>query len=218
MIPLRVTAYVTGEVTMPEGYIHLDALLAFAVVRRDEIPPAYTEEELVPVEIPVEREPDGRFHLASASVAEWENVRTHWTIKRSPIEHMMQRGARRTGKINLSAGVRKHYRIPSQTGHLVDDRLAWWCVGDPDKVRALLSLITRVGKHRGRGFGTVRRWEVEECETWDGFPVLLDGAPLRHLPPDYPGLDLSAGMLRYGTLTYPFWAMSRQREVVAPAP
>ena len=40
--------------------------------------------------------------------------------------------------------------------------LTWRAVGDPDRIRELLTDLPSIGKHRGVGEGLVSRWEVEE--------------------------------------------------------
>ena len=41
-------------------------------------------------------------------------------------------------------------------------RLTWRAVGDPDRIRDLLTDLPSIGKHRGVGEGLVTRWEVSE--------------------------------------------------------
>jgi len=200
--PLQVTAHIAGPVVLPEGYLHLDALLAAAVAQRNNLPPAHSAEELLPIEIPVARSACERFHLASASVASWEQYSTRYLQRRFPIEQAQVISAMRSVKI--TAGPCKSYRIPYEAGWLQGASLQWWCMGDLEEVRALLSLIHYIGKKRSVGSGRVQRWEVQECEVWDGFPVLSpEGQAMRHLPLDYPGLLDSSP--RFGNLTYPYW-------------
>ncbi|OFV80210.1 MAG: hypothetical protein A2Y78_04765 [Acidobacteria bacterium RBG_13_68_16] len=213
MIPLHVRASLTGALSLPDGYIHLDALLAAAVVLRDEIPPAHTAEEIVPVEIPVAREPGGCFHLASAAVALWEKMETRYTQRRFPVTEAAVRSAMKS--INLSAGRQKNYRIPMEAGHVEGDRLDWWCVGEPGEIRSLLDLVTHVGRKRSAGLGRVREWVVDECEPWEDFPVLgRDAEALRHLPLDWPGLG--EHLVRWGRVSYPYWLRADLAEVAAP--
>lgn len=215
MIPLRVVAHLSGlggPLSMPDGYIHLDALLAAAVCLRDEIPPALTAEELVPIEIPVEREPGGRFHLCSASISAWEQMEVRYLQRRFPVD--LAATMTDMKRVNLAAGAQKNFRIPMEAGRVSGDRLTWFLVGDREGVSALLSLVSHLGKRRGVGLGKVARWEIEPCETWPGFPVVLEGKPLRHLPPDWPGLE--APDVRDGNLSYPYWL--RQTETLVACP
>lgn len=216
MRPLVISATVRGEVSLKEP-VHLDGLLAAAVVYRDDIPPAYTKEELVPIEIPVGREPNGRFHFASASLSAVEVTVKRKTIKRFPLEELKDMGVRK-GKINLSAGRTKNYCIPRPSCHLVDDRMTWYAVGNAEAVRELLVWVTHIGKHRAVGYGAVESWEVrEETEPpWDGFPVIdPHGMPLRNLPRDWPGVNHDARR-RIGRLTFPYWLKTGTEELLCP--
>lgn len=115
----------------------------------------------------------------------------------------------------LAAGAQKNFRVPLDACHVVGDRLTWFLVGDRDGVGALLSLITHLGKRRGVGLGKVARWEIEPCVSWgEGFPVVLDGRPLRHLPPEWPGLE--APDVREGNLSYPYWLRETETLVACP--
>jgi CRISPR type IV-associated protein Csf3 len=213
---LRIEAEIQGPIALGGvGYVHLDGLLAYAVVLRDQIEPASVPEEILPVEIPVEREPGGRFHLASASVAAVERTAARHVVRRFPIEHEQAMG--RAKSVSVRSGTHRDYRFPLDTVYVQGDRLVWWALGDEGEVRALLSLIHYVGRKRSVGLGRVGRWSVVPAEEmWDGFPVLgQDGAALRHLPPDWPGLG--AHSRRYGRLTYPYHHLGgKMVEIAAP--
>jgi CRISPR type IV-associated protein Csf3 len=97
--------------------------------------------------------------------------------------------------------------------------MTWWGLGDISEVTRLLSRITHLGKKRSVGNGNVNAWDVrrvDESECWEGFPVMRDGFPLRHLPLDFPGVNPEATR-RIGCLTYPYWLTSAEQEVYAPA-
>ena len=197
------------------GYVHLDALLAAAVCLRDQIPPASTPDEVKPIEIPVKREPGGRFHLASASVGGYERMERKHIVRRFPIvEAQAMLGKAR---INTASGPHRDFRFPLEVGHLHEDRLQWWCVGEQDEIDELLMFVTHVGRKRAVGLGRVLNWSVEGCDPWgDGFPIVAPGGtPLRHLPPDWPGTE--GASVRYGRLTYPYHHLGAPEQlVVAP--
>lgn len=217
MTPLRVVAHLDplgAPLAMPDGCINLDALLAWAVAMRDELPPILDETTIFPIEIPVQREPGGRFHLASASISEgWSQMEKRYLNRRFPWDLAVHLTDMK--RVKLDAGAQKSFRIPIESGRLAGMRLMWFLVGDRDGVSSLLALVSHLGKRRGVGYGKVARWEVEPCEPWgDGFPVVLDGKPLRPLPLDWPGL-VNPGV-REGNLSFPFWRRSTETLIACP--
>lgn len=207
MNPLRITAKLRGAIALPERPLALDALLAYAVCVRDAIPMATVPSELVEVDIPVEKEPGGRFHLSTVGIYELDSAALRYVNKRAPVEQYQTIGSDKIKRVQITAGANKSYRIPMETLYLVDDTITWWCIGDENEIRSLLVLIHHLGKRRAVGLGQVARWDIEAMEPqqcWDGFPAVLDGMPLRNLPPDHPGV-LPEAMRGYANITYPYW-------------
>lgn len=214
MTPLHVVADLVGPIALPHGPMALDALLAWAEAARDGLPPPSVG-EVVPVEIPVAREPAGRFHLCSFSVAETECHEHRWVNRRFPLAEAQDFGDKKLHRIQITAGQCKSYRLPLETQWLKYDRLRWWLIGNADGVRELLALVTYLGKKRSVGLGRVRRWTVEPCDPWgDGFPVVRDGRALRTLPQDWPGL--ADPEIAYRVLTYPYWDHAREEMCAVP--
>lgn len=212
--PLSVTARVGRELVIPDMGMALDSLLAMATCLRDQVPPANTAAEVLPIEIPVEREPAGRFHLCSNSVCDIAARAKRYTNKR-PVIGEAQALAQTAKRMQINAGPSKGYRIPYETQWPKDGELRWWCIGAAAEIRDLLGLIGYLGKRRGVGLGRVLEWSVEPCEPWSGgFPVVLDGRPLRPLPPDWPGL-VDPTVIET-TLTYPYWLTERRQPCAVP--
>src|SRR3970282_728114 len=204
--PLCITAIFPGPVGMAGGPIAIDALLMATQARIDNLPPIDVG-GFARIEIPIAVEPGGRFHLASFSVGSFEAYDRHWINRRFPIEQAQTIGTHRLKRIRITAGAQKSYRIPMEVGYLVDSRLDWYAIGDADRIQALLSHVSFVGKRRSTGKGEVERWIVEPCDAWgDGFPLVRNGRALRPLPPDWRGLD--APELAYrnvGCVEGPYW-------------
>lgn len=203
MKPMMIIAKINGGICMPYNPLAIDALLAYSVALRDHLPPCSTPYEVMPIEIPLKREPEGRFHLCSQAVFDVECLENRYKNKRPVIAEAQNMG-KTIKRIQISAGHSKGFRIPYEVLYLTEDTIRWWAIGDTEEVLKLLSFITHIGKHRNVGLGKVRDWSVEECEPWDnGFPVILDGKPLRTLPEDWPGLS---GNVRkeLSTITYPY--------------
>lgn len=213
MTPLVVTARLAGQIAMPDGPLALDGILAAAVAMRDGLPPP-APGAILPIDIPVLRAPSGRFHLASFAQFTWEIYERRFVNRRFPTAEAQYLGGPKLKRINISTGPAKSYRIPMEVGHLMGDQLTWWCIGDEVEVRALLALVSHLGKRRAVGLGRVCRWTVDRCETWDGFPVVANGKPLRTLPLDWPGLD--GASQAYRTLTYPYWLRANEELCAVP--
>lgn len=203
MRTLSVTAYLDGSVFLPHGWCALDAVLAWAEAQRRHLPPPAFG-EIVPVEIPVARESEGRFHMASFFLPEWECWEKQHTVRRPVIEAAQIWQAKKWGRLSVATGPNKAYRIPREVGFPKEGRITAYCVGEREELISLLAIVSHLGKKTGVGLGRVTRWDVEETAPWDGFPEIRDGLPLRHLPVDYPGLYgcPSTALVR---LSYPYW-------------
>jgi len=216
--PLVITAHLDplgAPLSLPGGYLHLDGVLAYAVVIRDQIEPATVESEIRPIEIPVLREPGGRFHLCSAASPRWERMELHYTNRRFPVDEAAVFTA--MGRVRINAGAQKSYRIPVEAGRVEGDTLTWYAFGEAAEIRELLTFICCLGKRRGVGLVQVARWDVADVEPWRGFPVLTpEGRPLRHLPGDWPGPAPNA-TLPVARATYPYWLRLDEHVVTVPA-
>lgn len=219
MEALKITALLWGRIILPtEGYVHLDALLAWAVCHLDCRPPALDEEQLADVEIPVSMSDCGRYYLASASVSTVRQRELRYVHKRFPAEWWQALGGGKSAqRVQTNAGPSKGFRVPVEATFLEGDVLTWWCAGVRDDVARLLDVVTHVGRRRAVGEGEVRSWTVEPCTPWGpGFPVVdTEGRPLRHLPADE-GLVTGDHLMRIGTLTPPYWMASAEEPIVAP--
>lgn len=212
MRPLRITAQLTRSIILGRP-IHLDALLGAALVSIENIPRATNASECVPLALPLAEERG--VYLASAAAYDVEEHELAYVNKRFPTDMAQQLGAASVRSIQITAGVNKSFREPLAVSHLDRDELVWWCVGDELEVRRLLSAVLYLGGKRRFGYGEVKRWTVEPCEPWDGFPVLRDGLPLRHLPADWPGLRDDVER-QYVAVRAPYW--DRSAVVLAAVP
>lgn len=208
MTPLLVRATLDGPVSLSRNGLALDALLASQVALRSGLPPPRTFADCQPIDIPIAKEPGGRFHLCSFATPSADARRLVYLSRRAPIEQYQTMGDTKIRRVNISSGANKSYRIPMEIMHAARDELTWWCFGDTAAVTDLLATVLYLGKRRAVGHGRVTSWSVEACEPWGGFPVVRDGKPLRPLPPDWPGLI--SPKLQYRTLDYPYWANGRE--------
>lgn len=206
MTPLHVVAHVAEGVVL-RAPLMLDALLAWAVATEQRLLPPLAGQDPEPIEIPIQREAGGRFHLCSEGFAIVADHEQRYKQRRAPIQQMARMGTDKLRRVDIASGPNKGYRVPYELQLLDGGRIEWWCVGEPIEIRRLLGLVRYVGKHRGSGKGRLdihgTPWIVEPCETWDGFPIVRAGKPLRPLPLDWPGL--SAPRQGFRTTTYPSW-------------
>lgn len=204
MKPLQITAHLQDVVSLTLGNLALDALLAalYAVVHR--LPPVVQGVIPEPLQLPIAKEPGGRFDLASFSVACFDAFETEYFHKQFP--HREAKHRTQMKRANIATGPNKSHRHPLSLSHPESDQLVWWCMGDKAGIEDLLQYCHHLGKKRSFGYGKVLEWTVADCDPWDGFPVVKDGHALRNLPPDWPGLVEPD--LRLTRLTYPYWLNS----------
>ena len=221
MIPLHIIAHLGGPVRIQHQWISLDSLLVAAICKRDDEPPLLVGE--TPVDYAsrldgvLKRSECGRLWLASWLSGEPEGYEKKWVNKRPPIAEAL--GGDKVRTISIGGGPMKAMHRPSEAIHFKADRLDAWTIGDLDQVRALLEIVGALGFKRNAGDGVVRRWDVEQCEPWaGGFPVVLDGVPLRPLPLDWPGLDLDRCGRDTMPLQPPYWHRDPRDRVEVAVP
>lgn len=118
----------------------------------------------------------------------------------------------RRGKINTSAGDYKAYRMPVYYRSAL--WVEWYCVGEPEHIRYLLSTLTHIGKKTAQGWGRVARWEIEPVEEdwsiWQG-DRLMRGIPRYHWPRERGEPQMGVYGLRPS-----YWDRRNQMELVLP--
>jgi hypothetical protein len=223
MRPLRITAHLLEGVVFTRP-VMLDALLmdVAANEKRRALPPIPGAAP-DPVHIPIARSECGRVHLCSQGFCDAEESEERYTNQRPVTMEFARLGNEkvRRRRVDIASGPDKGYRSPYALSLLRGNRIEWWCIGDPERVRVLLSRVQYVGKKRGSGKGLLdihgTPWTVEECEPWgDGFPVLdVEGHPMRPLPVDYSGLAPSSRKT-FCTMAPPYWDMTRTELCAVP--
>lgn len=210
--PLVITCELASPLVSPERFIAIDSMLAYQAVLRTDQPRASNASDCVPVEIPIARSECRRFHLASIAQFNIDKHGVGYTNKRFPTQEAANLSKMR--RVETSNGLTKAFRIPRE--HLHVDRLTWYCIGKRDVITDLLSTVTSIGKKRGVGMGEtiIGSWIVEQIVPWVGFPVLRDGAPLRPLPCEFPGIDKQKAEPAFRCLSYPYWDRTREVECV----
>ena len=198
--PLEIRAKLRGAIKNPPK---LDGLLAALIAQYEDLEPPTWAEDCVPIEIPLAREPGGRFHLCSWPQCKVEIYETRHKQRRPIVPEAQMFGTPKLRTINIATGLSKGFRIPYQITHLEDDEIVWWAMGDRALVERFLGYCTHLGGNRGVGHGQVAKWTVTACEPWDGFPLRKGNQPLRALPADWP--DVHDCDVAYVPITYPYW-------------
>lgn len=207
-VPLHVRAHVSQQLVLRGGTIALDAVLEWILWNRGtERPhvssrPSETHPELATV-VSFEK----GIALCSHAKPELFEMETRYTNRRMPL-NLARHLCDGTRRINMSVGAEKSYHVPYSAGLLRAGFVEWWLMGDLVRVSSLLRLTSHLGARRGVGYGRVDRWEVNRCDTWEGFPVLRDGRPLRPLPHDWPGVF--EAVPGFATLRAPYWDLTKE--------
>jgi CRISPR type IV-associated protein Csf3 len=217
--PLRITARLAEGIVLRRPLM-LDGILAWSVAAKNQLlaPPA--GQACDTIEIPIQREPGGRFHLCSQALFEVEASDLRYKNRRAPVQEFARLGSSKIKRVDIAAGANKSYRVPYSLELLVGDTLTWYCLGDRSRIDGLLSIVHYLGRHRGAGKGRLdlhgEAWRVAPCETWGPrFPVLdADGLPMRPMPLDWPGL--SGGSQQMRVLTYPYYDQARAEMAACP--
>lgn len=215
-MPLRVTARLQGAVAMPNGPIMIDALLAWAVAQTRGLPPLSVvgTQNAERIQIPIARSACDRIWMCSEAQYTVDATEHRWVNRKFPISEAQMFGVDKFRRIKISAGAQKSYRLPLETVHVAGDTVTWFVDGDADEIRALLPIVSHLGKRRAVGAGKVQAWNVTPCETWPGFPVVRDGQPLRSLPLGWDGVEDSDRA--YRVLEPPYWRHEAEEECLIP--
>ena len=214
--PLSVTCMAFNEIAT-DGYLPLDAILA-ALWMRERHPNEFynnsvaAKDELIEAELPIQRVDHGHgwYYACSFAQTKWSGGSVRYWHKRNTASEQIRYV--RKGKLDLSQGKTKAYRMPLFTLR-AGDTLTWYLVGDRAWLAARLPLVTGLGKKRDVGNGIVCRWRVEPvAEDWS---IVKDGALARAVPvEDLPGaFEYREGF--YG-LRPPYWHRDQQARGALP--
>jgi CRISPR type IV-associated protein Csf3 len=187
--PLRIVAKLDGPLTLTDGSLRIDALAMWAKAQVLGLPPPGFG-PLEEVDIPIAKSACGRVYLCSFACPRFDQHEKIYLYRRFPVPEAQALAESSFTRIRISAGPQKSYRIHDVLWWAERDELEWFCIGEPDELRSLLSIVTHLGRRRAVGRGKVQQWSVGPCESWgEGFPVVMAGQPMRALPLDWPGLD-----------------------------
>lgn len=132
----------------------------------------------------------------------------------------------KSGTVDLKSGKFKAYRIAQNI--ITTNKIIFYCRGNAEKIKELLTYMDNVGKKYSIGYGIVKSWEVEEAEKdysfWHDehklmrpFPTASTATLLRHILANDPNYD---GSLNFAISEYttkpPYWKSVNARECYLP--
>lgn len=160
-----------GQIATYDGYLPLDGILAYAYMRRHhpeklEEGTIKSAEELIPIELPLEKRGSGDDWYYACSFATFdclEEVKRYWhkRLDQRLAEDLVDFGKRR-GTVDVKSSSYKAYRMPLNI--MLIPKLEWYAVGDHAEIESLLKYITHIGKKPAQGYGRVASWKVEPWE------------------------------------------------------
>lgn len=195
-----------ARMTSPVGSAPaLDALLIAVAARDAGIPPPIGAVAPGDVPVPPPLVMERGLYCASVGMVDAVGHQMRWTQRPAPLRrHLALDEGRR--KLKLTTGAGKPTRSPMRTA--IAPTVTWYALAtDPDELlRLLRQHVTHIGPRRAAGYGNVGEWQMSTVESWQGFPMVdHDGAPLRPLPMDWPGVDHAAGRAARGRVIPPYW-------------
>lgn len=166
--PFRVTCrLIDGRVNSADGLFFLDAILYhgwFAKNAPGVLDGTQKEENAGYFGLPLRQLSGNRYAASCGFYKQYEINIEYWTKKpnfASHAEHLDMV----SGKINVSSGAFRAYRMPNVIRTISD--IEFYGYGTIEKVRELLSYIPAIGKKFAEGWGMVREWVVEPWpEDW----------------------------------------------------
>lgn len=167
--PLKITAIMQdGRLCSSDGWLFFDAILYHAWFAKnfpDIFRGTLPNNKVGHIGLPLRRYDDHR-HASSVGFYKQYGIQTEYWHKKPSAhgrlgENYIDFGKRR-GKVNVSSGEYKAYRMP-EVIRLVGD-IEIFAYGNKEKIEDLLTYITHIGKKTAIGWGRVAKWVVEEIE------------------------------------------------------
>jgi len=186
--PLQVTAWLRTGVVSDE-LLSLDGVL-YAQLCRDNLGaeevsiPGGNHELLIDrAEMPLAiRERNGEWYYACSFAQPriwWKSeAQDHWNKRFDLAESDVINFQGKRGAVNVQSARYRAYHMPIY--YCITNRVYWYCVGDAEMIKYLLSTLTHLGKKCSQGWGRVIRFDVENIKKdWSEYK---DGLPMRALP------------------------------------
>lgn len=168
MQALKVTAeLIDGFISKFDWSPSLDGILAYAD-RRDTLgaDEFLTTKNMLHLQsvhdsLPLQKEQfeDDWWYKSSRPIYEIAVQHYQYLHRRFNTQEVEKWGDEKIKVIETTKNGYKNYRLLFR--HHITREVVWHCIGDADRVRYLLGLMTHIGAKTGSGFGRVRKWRVE---------------------------------------------------------
>lgn len=213
--PLRITAHLECGIVC-DRFLPIDSIIRYQIMRdrygqQDFTLPGQerfdkSHEDPLPLRKVRDRKRDWQTWYYAASFAVWpEHVAEgsdHW-VKKFDSRFLELLEQKKMARLNVGSGRYRGYHMP--VFYRVAESVAWYVVGDKERIRELLATVTHLGKKTSQGWGSVSRWTVEpHAEDWSCW---RDGKPMRAIP--------RAGGMLYGVRPS-YWNPENQTECILP--
>lgn len=168
-MPIKVTAkLVDGRINSADGLLFLDSILyhAWFCKYSPETFQGLVSDKPTDMKfgLPLRQLEGGRYAASCGFYTQHSYAVEYWN-KRPDFMGRNEKYLDAKGKIDTGAGELKAYHFP-QIIRTVSD-IEFYAVGNPEKVRELLTYIPAIGKKPAAGWGKVKEWIVEEFpEDW----------------------------------------------------
>lgn len=120
----------------------------------------------------------------------------------------------RRGKVIIEQSTYKAYHMPIYYRAAL--WVEWYLVGEPERIRELLSTVTHLGKKTAQGWGRVIRWEIEPVD--EDWSIWKDGKLMRGIPPEHAKdqVPLDLAFIHYG-IRPSYWDKRNQMLLLVPS-
>lgn len=221
--PLRITAVMLdGRLCSSDGWLFLDAILYHAWFMenfKDIYRGTLASGVVGHIGLPLRRYADGTHASSVGFYKQYGTQIEYWNKKPSAHnilgEKYIDFGKKR-GKINVSSGEYKAYRMP-EVIRLISD-VTFYAYGNKGKIENLLKHMKHIGKKTAIGWGRVKEWRVESveddrtdiCEYGLSRPIPVDSATVEQIK--------VAHTIQRIANKPPYWNYKNTKECFVPNP
>jgi len=164
MIPLQIDCQLSGPWCPPQFGLHLDGLVAWAMVDEHVRAGADVESyEPILAGLPLDKHESGVWMASQFFPVGWMGQERRYVTGKTPVQHLA---------LSIGAGV-----VDTAGGSIIDTvrgiakdhagyitiehvrGLRAWCIGDEDAIREYLNRVFAIGARTRMGFGTLKPFE-----------------------------------------------------------